>query len=50
MASSGTYAFNPSIGQCILSAYERIQIRAPSIRQEHMNTAKMESSLQMLRA
>lgn len=48
MTSSGTYAFNPSIGQCVLSAYERIQIRAPSIRQEHMNTAKMESSLQMV--
>lgn len=48
MASSGIYTFNPSIGQCVLSAYERIQIRAPSIRQEHMNTARMESNLQMV--
>lgn len=48
MTSSGTYNFNPSIGQCVLSAYERIQIRAPSIRQEHMNTARVESNLQMV--
>lgn len=48
MASSGTYTFNPSIGQCVLSAFERIQIRAPSIRQEHMNTARFESNLQMV--
>ncbi len=47
MTTSGTYGFNPSIGRCTLAAYERIQIRAPSILQEHMNTAYMESNLQM---
>lgn len=47
MATSGTYAFNPSVGQCTLAAYERIQIRAPSIRQEHMNTALFESNFLM---
>lgn len=49
MTSSGTYDFSPSIGQCILAAFERIQLRAPEIRIEHMNTAKMESNLLMSR-
>lgn len=48
MTSSGTYDFSPSIGQCVLSAYERIQVYAPSILQKHMNTARMESNLQMV--
>ncbi len=42
MASSGTYAFSPSNGEIVLAAYERVQIRAPSIRQEHMLTARRE--------
>lgn len=48
MTASGQYLFGPSIGQCVLSAYERIQVRAPSLRQEHMVTARMESNLQMV--
>lgn len=47
MTSSGAYSFNPSIGRCVLAAYERIQIRGPSILQHHMETAQMESNLQM---
>ena len=39
MGSSGTYLFNPTNGSIVLSAYERIQIRAPEIRQEHMLSA-----------
>lgn len=42
MASSGTYAFSPSNGELVLAAYERIQIRAPSLRQEHMLSARRE--------
>ena len=42
MTSSGTYAFSPSNGELVLAAYERIQIRAPSIRQEHMLSARRE--------
>lgn len=34
--SSGTYNFNVSNGNLSLAAYERIQIRAPELRQEHM--------------
>ena len=47
MTSSGTYGFNPSAGECVLSAFERIKIRAPSLRVEHMRTAKMESNFLM---
>ena len=42
MTSSGTYQFSPSNGELVLAAYERIQIRAPSIRQEHMLSARRE--------
>lgn len=42
MASSGTYAFSPSNGEIVLSAFERIGIRAPSLRIEHMVTARRE--------
>src|SRR6516164_3272162 len=45
MASSGTYNFAPSNGELVLAAYERIQIRAPEIRQEHMLTARREANL-----
>ena len=36
MTSSGTYAFSPSNGEIVLAAFERIQVRVPDIRQEHM--------------
>lgn len=42
MTSSGTYTYSLSNGEAVLAAYERIQIRAPSIRQEHMLTARRE--------
>src|SRR6267154_6734575 len=48
MTSSGDYDFSPSVGQCVLSAFERCQIFAPSLVQKHMNTARMESNLQMV--
>jgi hypothetical protein len=42
MASSGTYDFSVSNGEVVLAAYERIKIFAPSIRVEHMRTARRE--------
>lgn len=45
MTSSGTYDFALSNGEAVLAAYERVQIRAPSIRQEHMMTARRELNL-----
>lgn len=45
MTSSGTYNFTLSNGEAVLSAYERIGVRVPSIRQEHMLTARREINL-----
>jgi hypothetical protein len=42
MTSSGTYAFSPSNGELVLAAFERVQIRAPGLRQEHMQSARRE--------
>lgn len=36
MTSSGTYNFSPSVGQILLAAYARLQIRRASLLQEHM--------------
>lgn len=41
-ASSGTYNFAPSNGELVLAAYDRIHIRGPAIRQEHMIVAQRE--------
>jgi hypothetical protein len=45
MATSGTYAFSPSIGECVLNAFSRIRIRAPMVKVEHMFTAQIEANL-----
>lgn len=45
MTSSGTYSWSISNGELVLAAYERIQVRAPSLRQEHMVTARRELNL-----
>jgi hypothetical protein len=42
MASSGTYDFSISNGEVVLAAFERLKIFAPSIRNEHMQTARRE--------
>jgi hypothetical protein len=42
MASSGTYAFSPSNGEIVLAAYERVDVRGPAIRSEHMLSARRE--------
>lgn len=42
MTTSGTYAFSPSNGELVLAAYERINIRVPEVRQEHMLSARRE--------
>lgn len=45
MTSSGTYAFSLANSNISLAAYERIQIRAPELRQEHMLSAYRELNL-----
>ena len=42
MSSSGTYNFQATNGQLLISSFERIGVHAPSLRQEHMVTARQE--------
>jgi hypothetical protein len=46
MTSSGTtnFANVTGIGELVVAAYERIQIHAPSLRQEHMLSAQREAN------
>ncbi len=45
MTSSGTYSFSLSNGEAVLAAFERCQVRAPELRQEHMASARRELNL-----
>lgn len=45
MTTSGTYTFNPSLGEVVLNAYARIQVRRTEIEVSHMQDARMESNL-----
>ena len=45
MTSSGTYNYSLSVGESVLAAYERVRVRGPSIRPEHMTTARREVNL-----
>jgi hypothetical protein len=40
MTTSGSYAYNPSIGEIVLYAFNLIGLRSTAITQEHMNSAK----------
>ena len=41
MTTSGSYNFNPGMGELVLYAYNQIGIRNTSIVQEHLTTARM---------
>ena len=45
MATSGTYAFNPSLGELVLYAYNLCDVRNTAIAQEHMEAARMSTNL-----
>ena len=45
MATSGTYNFNPSLGEIVLYAYNLCEIRNTAIVQEHMEAARMATNL-----
>ena len=49
MTSSGTYTFNPSLGELTLYAYNLIGIRNTSLAQEHMEAARMASNMMLAR-
>lgn len=44
MASSGTYAFQPSIGEMAINAFNRIQIRRTEISTQHLADAANEAN------
>jgi len=45
MTTTGTYAFNPSLGELVLNAFSRIGIRRTSILASHLADARMEANL-----
>lgn len=45
MSTSGTYNFNPPLGQLTLNAFSRIQVKRTEVLAEHMENAWMESNL-----
>lgn len=49
MTSSNTYAFQPSLGELVLYAYNNCGIRNTALIQEHMETARMATNLMLAR-
>lgn len=49
MATSGTYDFNPSLGEIVLYAYQNIGVRPTAILQEHMDAARMATNMMLAR-
>jgi hypothetical protein len=45
MATSGTYNYNPALGELVLYAFNLIGIRNTALLQEHMEAAKMASNM-----
>lgn len=48
MATTGTFAYAPSTGEVVLTAYSRIGIRGPALLAEHMTMARSESNLMQM--
>ena len=49
MTTSGTYNFNPALGEIVLYAYNLCGIRNTSILQEHMESARMATNMMLSR-
>lgn len=49
MATSGTYTFNPSLGELTLYAYNLIGVRNTAVLQEHMEAARMATNMMLSR-
>jgi hypothetical protein len=45
MATSGSFDFAPSVGECVLNAFSRIRLRGPMVKAEHLFQAQMEANL-----
>jgi len=49
MTSSGTYNFNPGLGEITLYAYNLIGVRNTAVLQEHMEAARMATNMMLSR-
>ena len=49
MTTSGTYTFNPSLGEIVLYAYQNIGVRPTAVLQEHMESARMATNMMLSR-
>lgn len=49
MTTSGTYNFNPSLGELVIYAFNSCGVRPTSLAQEHMTSARMASNLMLSR-
>jgi hypothetical protein len=47
MATSNTYAFNPSLGELTLYAFNLCEIRNTALAQEHMESARMAANMML---
>lgn len=49
MSTSGTYNFNPGLGEIVIYAYQNIGVRPTSLLQEHMESARMATNMMLSR-
>lgn len=49
MATSGTYTFNPSLGELTIYAYQLIGVRPTALLQEHMDAARLATNMMFTR-
>jgi len=49
MATSGTYTFNPGLGEVTLYAYQLIGIRPTAVLQEHLESARIAANMMLTR-
>lgn len=49
MATSGTYNFNPSLGEITLYAYQLLGVRPTAILQEHIDAARLATNMMFTR-
>lgn len=49
MTTSGTFEFNPGLGEIVMYSYMNIGIRPTALLQEHMSSARMASNMMLSR-
>lgn len=49
MSTSGTYTFNPSLGELTIYAYQLIGVRPTALLQEHMDAARTAANMMLTR-